>query len=76
MEPAQYSYLKSIVEKDQSGDFLTDKELEDIIVLFTRLEEDLSVMGESFRLAHYPIVLRLHEFKSYARARKEKLEKS
>ena len=61
---------KSIIEKVECGDGLTDKELKSAIKFYKDLVESLEHLGHEFRLALWPLRVTLSALESYAHARK------
>lgn len=61
---------KSIIEKINHGDGLTDEELRDAVRFYKNLEESLLCLGKEFSLARIPVTHTLQALESFQYARK------
>ena len=58
-----------IIKKFENGDPLSDQECKDLYKFFLKLEADLTIMGERYALARFPICANKNAVDSYLRAR-------
>ena len=60
---------KETIRKFEMGDHLSDQECKDLYKFFRKLESDLSIMGERYALARFPICANKNAVDSYLRSR-------
>ena len=54
------------------GDPISDKELKSLIAFYTRITDDLAVLGPHFRLSWKECLSRLQTLEGYQQSRKER----
>lgn len=64
---------KTMVQKFNDGDALTDDELDQLIYLYTSLEFGLKLLGPRFHLAWKEVMHNLERLNSFKEARQENI---
>lgn len=66
---------KTALNKFRNGDGLSDDELDDLLSLYSRLDEDLRWLGPEFRLAWSEVLRCKMSLESFKQARMQRGEK-